>query len=87
MEQNAHLELSLSTLADATGLARRTVQLAIAHLKRRHLIHVMQAHVTATPQVSGTATVAQSDAQCQPLMSRWRVRQGTLWPRSRIPMK
>jgi hypothetical protein len=44
------IELSLSTLADATGLARRTVQLAIAHLKRRHLLEVTQTHVTATPQ-------------------------------------
>lgn len=42
--------LSLSALADATGLARRTVQGAISHLKRRRLIEVTQAHATATPQ-------------------------------------
>jgi hypothetical protein len=41
--------LSLAALADATGLARRTVQLAIAHLKRRRLIQVTQAHATSTP--------------------------------------
>jgi hypothetical protein len=49
-QQQRPVELSLSTLADATGLARRTVQLAIAHLKRRRLIQVTQAHATATPQ-------------------------------------
>jgi hypothetical protein len=42
--------LSLAALADATGLARRTVQLAIAHLKRRRLLQVTQAHATATPE-------------------------------------
>ena len=49
-QRQRRVELSLAALADATGLARRTVQLAIAHLKRRRLIQVTQAHTTATPQ-------------------------------------
>ena len=43
------VSMSLLTLADNTGLAKRTVQLAVARLKRRRLIEVTQAHGTATP--------------------------------------
>jgi hypothetical protein len=32
-----------------TGLAKRTVQLAVAHLVRRRLLAVAQATLTATP--------------------------------------
>jgi hypothetical protein len=41
--------LSLADLADRTGLSKRAVQLALAHLRRRHLIKTTQAHRTATP--------------------------------------
>lgn len=41
--------MSLAELADRTGLSKRAVQLALAHLRRRHLIRTTQAHPTATP--------------------------------------
>ena len=43
------LSMSLAELADRTGLSKRAVQLALAHLRRRHLIRTSQAHRTATP--------------------------------------
>jgi hypothetical protein len=42
-------KMSLADLADRTGLSKRAVQLALAHLRRRHLIRSSQAHRTATP--------------------------------------
>jgi CRP-like cAMP-binding protein len=50
--RNKPVSISRCDLADATGLARRTVQLAVAHLKRRRLIQVEQAHETAVPDYS-----------------------------------
>ena len=43
------VSMSLADLADRTGLSKRAVQLALAHLRRRHLIKTTQAHRTATP--------------------------------------
>jgi hypothetical protein len=43
------IRLSLAELADRTGLSKRAVQLALAHLRKRHLIRSSQAHRTATP--------------------------------------
>jgi hypothetical protein len=34
------VSLSLSKLAELTGLSRRTIQDSVAHLKRRELIHI-----------------------------------------------
>ena len=47
----ARLELGCSyqEIAMRTGLAKRTVQLAVAHLARRRLLAVAQATLTATP--------------------------------------
>jgi hypothetical protein len=41
--------MSLAELADRTGLSKRAVQLALSHLRRRHLIRSAQAHRTAVP--------------------------------------
>jgi hypothetical protein len=41
--------MSLAELADRTGLSKRAVQLALAHLRRRHFIKTTQVHRTATP--------------------------------------
>ena len=43
------VSMSLAELADRTGLSKRAVQLALGHLRRRHLIKSIQAHRTATP--------------------------------------
>jgi hypothetical protein len=41
---------SLRTLADATGLSKSAIQIAIAHLRRRQLIATTADHMTATPR-------------------------------------
>jgi hypothetical protein len=41
---------SLRAMADATGLSKSAVQIAVAHLRRRQLITTTADHVTATPQ-------------------------------------
>ena len=43
------ISMSLAELADRTGLSKRAVQIALAHLRRRHLVRSTQAHRTATP--------------------------------------
>ncbi len=44
--------VSLAMIADGTGLAKRSVQLALAHLRRRDLIAVRRASATAAPTVA-----------------------------------
>lgn len=44
------LPMSLRTLADATGLSKSAVQLALERLRRRQLIVTNREHATATPQ-------------------------------------
>jgi DNA-binding MarR family transcriptional regulator len=44
------LAASLRSIADATGLSKSTVQIALAHLRRRQLIATSTNHVTATPR-------------------------------------
>jgi hypothetical protein len=41
---------SLRTIADATGLSKSAVQIALAHLRRRQLIATTADHRTATPR-------------------------------------
>jgi DNA-binding GntR family transcriptional regulator len=41
--------MSLAELADRTGLSKRAIQLALSHLRRRHLVRTAQAHRTAVP--------------------------------------
>jgi DNA-binding MarR family transcriptional regulator len=41
---------SLRTVAEATGLSKSAVQIALATLQRRQLIKSRRAHRTATPQ-------------------------------------
>jgi hypothetical protein len=41
---------SLRTLADATGLSKSAIQVALATLRRRQLIATTADHVTATPR-------------------------------------
>jgi DNA-binding transcriptional MocR family regulator len=41
---------SLRTIANATGLSKSAVQVALAHLRRRQLIATTADHVTATPR-------------------------------------
>jgi len=43
------VSMSLAELADRTGLSKRAVQLALAHLRHRQLIRTKQAHATAVP--------------------------------------
>jgi Helix-turn-helix domain len=43
------ITMSLAELADRTGLSKRSIQLALAHLRRRHLIRTRQEHRTAIP--------------------------------------
>ncbi|HTU67050.1 MAG TPA: hypothetical protein VMF52_13970 [Steroidobacteraceae bacterium] len=43
------VSISLAELADRTGLSKRAIQLALTHLRRRHLIRTTQAHRTAVP--------------------------------------
>ena len=40
---------SLRTLADATGLSKSAIQIALATLRRRELIVTKHGHATATP--------------------------------------
>jgi hypothetical protein len=47
--RNGKVTLSLAELADRTGLSKRAVQIALAHLRRRHLLASVQQHRTATP--------------------------------------
>ena len=41
---------SLRMIAEATGLSKSAVQIALAHLRRRQLIVTTADHVTATPR-------------------------------------
>jgi hypothetical protein len=41
---------SLRTIADATGLSKSAVQIALAHLRGRELIVTTADHATATPR-------------------------------------
>jgi hypothetical protein len=41
---------SLRMIAEATGLSKSAVQIALAHLRRRQLIATTADHVTATPR-------------------------------------
>jgi DNA-binding MarR family transcriptional regulator len=41
---------SLRTIADATGLSKSAVQIALAKLRRRELIVTTREHATATPR-------------------------------------
>jgi DNA-binding GntR family transcriptional regulator len=43
------ISMSLAEIADRTGLSKRAIQLALAHLRRRHLIRTTHAHRTAIP--------------------------------------
>ncbi len=43
------ISMSLADIADRTGLSKRAIQLALTHLRRRHLIRTTQAHRTAVP--------------------------------------
>jgi hypothetical protein len=47
--RSGKIALSLAEIADRTGLSKRAVQLALAHLRRRRLIASVQEHRTATP--------------------------------------
>lgn len=44
--------LSLRMMADGTGLAKRSVQTALGHLRRRELIVLRRASATAAPAVT-----------------------------------
>jgi hypothetical protein len=44
--------LSLRMMADGTGLAKRSVQMALGHLERRGLVRARRASVTAAPIVT-----------------------------------
>jgi hypothetical protein len=44
--------LSLSMISDGTGLAKRSVQTALAHLQRRDLVSTRRAHATAAPTLT-----------------------------------
>ena len=45
-----HIDASVRTIADATGLSKSAVHAALAHLRRRQLIATSADHVTATPR-------------------------------------
>lgn len=47
--RSGNVALSLADIADRTGLSKRAVQIALAHLRRRKLLKSTQAHPTATP--------------------------------------
>ena len=51
---------SLRMIAEATGLSKSAVQIALAHLRRRQLIATTADHVTATP--------------CHRVLRHWRTR-------------
>jgi len=44
--------VSSSMMADGTGLAKRSVQLALQHLLRRDLVRARRANATAAPSLS-----------------------------------
>ena len=44
------IAVSLRTIADATGLSKSAVQIALAHLRGRELIATISDHATATPR-------------------------------------
>ena len=44
------IRASLRAIADATGLSKSAVQIALAHLRRRQLIATTTDHSTATPR-------------------------------------
>jgi len=44
--------VSLSMIADGTGLAKRSVQTALDHLRRRDLVGLRRANPTAAPTVT-----------------------------------
>jgi len=44
--------VSLSMMADGTGLAKRSAQLALQHLVRRDLVRARRASATAAPTLS-----------------------------------
>ena len=48
-EGRPSVAMSHSVLAEITGISKRTVQTAIAHLSERRLIRQRKARVTATP--------------------------------------
>jgi hypothetical protein len=39
-------------MSDGTGLAKRSVQTALAHLQRRDLVSTRRAHATAAPTLT-----------------------------------
>ena len=45
-----HINASVRTIADATGLSKSAVHAALAHLRRRQLIATTADHATATPR-------------------------------------
>ena len=47
--RGARAELSLGSLAEETGLSKRAVQVAVAHLERRKLLRIERPAATATP--------------------------------------
>jgi len=49
LTRGRRVTLSLSDIADRTGLSKRAVQLAVSHLRGRRLIRSLQEHRTATP--------------------------------------
>lgn len=50
--QGGHVHLSHESVAEATGLSRRTVQRAIGTLVRRRLVRSQRKGPTATPEYS-----------------------------------
>jgi hypothetical protein len=44
--------VSLSILSDATGLSKRSVQMALQHLERRALVSTRRASATSAPSVT-----------------------------------
>ncbi len=44
--------VSLRMMADGTGLAKRSVQTALNHLRRRDLVALRRANATAAPRVT-----------------------------------
>lgn len=50
--RSGKVRLSLAEIADRTGISKRAVQIAIAHLRRRRLIRTEQEHRTAIPSYS-----------------------------------
>jgi DNA-binding MarR family transcriptional regulator len=45
-----YISASVRTIADATGLSKSAVHMALTHLRRRQLIATTADHVTATPR-------------------------------------